>query len=91
MQNGLHAGNRSRPTAATDLPWACSAEQIQTLKQRLSAMRNDSDSCMYTGLATVDFSRAFGAAGSLKTSEYLLFGGPIGKYILSGSMQISNA
>ena len=41
---------------------------------------------MHTGLPSVDFSKAFGESGALKTSEYLLLGGPIGKYILSGSM-----
>ena len=82
----VHAGARARPTAATDLPWAGSEQQIQQLKDRIAAMWTSSDSCMYTGLATVDFGRAFGQPGGLKTSEYLLLEGPISKYILNGSM-----
>ena len=73
---------KTRPSAACDLPRACLEEQLQRLKARLSAMQTDSHSCMYTGLASVAFSKAFGDSGSLKTSEYLLLAGPIGKYIL---------
>ncbi len=37
------------------------------------------------GLSGVHFEKAFGAPGALKTSEYLLLAGPVGKYILQGA------
>ena len=74
------AGSTIRP----DLPWAASDAQLQQLRERLAAMRNDPNSCLYTGLASVDFEKAFGGTGALKTSEYILMAGPVGKYILQG-------
>lgn len=41
-------------------------------------------SCLHSGMASVDFDKAFGSTGTLKTSKYLLMAGPIGKYILQG-------
>lgn len=46
----------------------------------------DSVSCLPSGYTHIEFEKALGLPGSLKTSEYLLLAGPIGKYILEGSM-----
>lgn len=79
---GKKAQAGARPVAACDLPWACSDEQLQSLRAKIFAMHNDPHSCMSTGLASVSFAKAFGSTGALKTSEYLLLAGPIGKYIM---------
>ena len=49
-------------------------------------MKADADSCLYSGLASVAWEKAFGEPGALKTADYLLMAGPIGKYIISGSL-----
>ena len=41
----------------------------------------DSVTCMPSGLARVDFDKALGVSGTLKSSEYLLLCGPLGKII----------
>ena len=74
------------PPGKPDLPWAASTEQLQQLRQRITAMRDDEHSCLFSGLASVAFQKAFGDPGALKTSEYLLLCGPIGKYILQDTM-----
>ena len=43
-------------------------------------------SCLPSGYTHIEFEKALGEPGTLKTSEYLLLAGPIGKYILEGSM-----
>lgn len=77
----FHAGPN---TTIPDLPWAGSCEQMERIRARIAAMRTDEDSRLYSGVAEVAFQKAFGSSGSLKTSEYLLLGGPIGKYLLQG-------
>ena len=62
-----------------------SKEQLQRVQARIASLRDDNNSCLHTGLAGVAFQKAFGGSGALKTSEYLLLGGPIGKYILQGA------
>lgn len=81
LYSHVHAGS----TIVPDLPWAMSNEQLQRVRARIAALRDDSNSCLYSGLAGVAFQKAFGGSGALKTSEYLLLGGPIGKYILQGA------
>lgn len=46
----------------------------------------DSVSCLPSGYTHLEFEKALGMPGSLQTSKYLLLAGPIGKYILEGSM-----
>ena len=67
------------------LPWACDSAHLQRIRDRISAMRDDSRSAMPLGLAGVDFHKAFGGAGALKTHEYLLMAGPLGKYVFKGA------
>ena len=69
------AGRKQRASAPTDLPWACSPEQLERLKSRIAAMRSAEESCNPSGLASVAFGKAFGDSGQLKTSEYLLLAG----------------
>ena len=72
-------------TTVPDLPWAMSTEQAECARARIAALREDKASRLHTGLAGVAFQKAFGVSGALKTSEYLLLGGPVGKYILQGA------
>ena len=48
--------------------------------------QRDSVSCLPSGCTHIQFEKALGMPGSLKTSEYLLLAGPIGKYIYVGGM-----
>ena len=72
-------------TQMPDLPWACSNAQHDQLLKRIAALREDPTSCLPSGLVAVAFLKGFGGPGALKTSEYLLLGGPIGKYLLQGA------
>ncbi|KAL3156471.1 hypothetical protein ABBQ38_000776 [Trebouxia sp. C0009 RCD-2024] len=84
------AGTRTLSASAPDLPCAFSAAQLQTSRQCCTAMRElDSVSCLLTGCTHIQFEKALGMPGSLKTSEYLLLAGPVGKRILEGSMHPS--
>ena len=72
--------NRTLSANAPDLPWAFNSVQLSTSRQR------DNVSCLPSGCTHIQFEKALGMPGSLKTSEYLLLAGPIGKYILEGGM-----
>ena len=41
---------------------------------------------MSSGYTHIEFKKALGMPGALKTSEYLLLLGPIGKYIIEGGL-----
>ena len=47
----------------------------------------DGGALMPEELATADFQKGFGAPGSLKSHEWLLLAGPLGKYALQGCIQ----
>ena len=66
------------------MPWAARAAQLQQVRERIGAMQTDPSSALFSGLTSVDFDKAFEAAGALKTWEYLLLAGPVGKYTLQG-------
>ena len=85
MTSLLCAGLRTLTADAPDLPFTCNAAQLATAQQRSIAMRlKDSISCMPTGVAHIQFEKALGMPGTVKTHEYLLLAGPIGKYLLEG-------
>ena len=84
------AGPRNLTAQAPDLPWACNKEQLQTLRLRCEFMTDssgfDDTICVPKELAGVHFEKGFGMPGASKSAEYLLLAGPMGKYILEGSM-----
>ena len=87
LTSGFAAGTRTLSANAPDLPWAFNSVQLSTSRQRCTAMRQrDSVSCLPSGCTHIQFEKALGMPDSLKTSEYLLLAGPIGKYILEGGM-----
>lgn len=46
----------------------------------------DDTICIPSGIAGVHFEKMFGMPGQPKSAEYLLLAGPLGKYLLDGSM-----
>ena len=57
---------------------------------RCRAMRErDAVSCLPSGCTHIEFEKALGLPGSLKTPEDLLLAGPVGKCILLGCMHPS--
>ena len=84
------AGPRNLTTQAPDLPWSCNKEQLQTLRLRCEFMTDssgfDGTICVPKEFAGVHFEKGFGMPGALESAEYLLLAGPMGKYILEGSM-----
>ncbi|KAL3161647.1 hypothetical protein ABBQ38_009168 [Trebouxia sp. C0009 RCD-2024] len=83
----LAAGMRTLSANAPDLPWCCNAQQLETSRARCKAMRQQNgDTCLPSGWTQIEFEKALGMPGVLKTSEYILLQGPIGKYILEGCM-----
>ena len=77
-----------------DLPWFCSDKQVSDMADRMAALatgRGETGSqkggFMPSELASVDFTKAFGEPGSLKSHEWLLLAGPVGKYALAGHLK----
>ena len=65
-------------------------EQLETLRQRCEFMTDvsgfDDTICIPADIAGIHFEKGFGMPGQLKSADYLRLAGPIGKYILEGSM-----
>lgn len=61
-----------------------------TIKQRCEfitqSSRSDDTICVPSELAYVNFEKAFGKLGPLKSREYLPLAGPLGKCLLEGCM-----
>ena len=70
---------------AIDLPWVATQEQLQKVQQLCRGLREYNDvCCLPVGMKAIRFEKAFGIAGQLKSSEYPLLAGPIGKYLMQG-------
>ena len=79
------AGMRNLLADAPDLPWASSAPQLSAARAQARSFRlQDKFTCVPSGIAHIDFDKALGLSGSLKSSEYLLLAGPYGKYVGAG-------
>ena len=73
------AGDTSKP----DLPWAASAEQLVNTLRLCKGMRDYNHVvCLPAGIKSVEFGKAFGEPGKMKTWEYLLLAGSYGKHLL---------
>ncbi|KAL0042142.1 hypothetical protein WJX77_004487 [Trebouxia sp. C0004] len=77
---------RPYSTGCKDIPnldWTATPQALSTAKQRCEDMRiYDDVVCVPPGIRTVEFEKALGSAGKVKTWEYLLMAGPYGKYLL---------
>ena len=78
------------PCDAPDLPWAGTKDQIDVINQRCGVTSDarmfDDTICVPSELAGVHFEKGFGSPGALKSSEYVLLAGPMGKYLLEGCL-----
>lgn len=73
-----------------DLPWCGTKQQVDTIRGRCAVTtdrdQHDATICIPAEFAGHHFEKAFGMPGSLKSSEYLLMAGPMGKYLMEGCM-----
>ena len=86
----LRVGRRHVAHNAPDLSFSGTKQQVNTINQRcaFSTDRGHADDtiCVPTAFASHHFEKGVGMPGSLKSSEYLLLAGPLGKFLLEGSM-----